>query len=151
MRFGSIEEIMEYAIEKEKEAAKFYEEAAKQEQYSGAKETFEAFAAEEHKHEAMLRNFTLESLKDYKFEKIPDLKRVDYIVDLEYSPGMPYADVLRLAAKREEKAHKFYSDFAGQTQHEEHKRLFDMLAQEEAKHKLRLETMLDDYLREMGD
>ncbi|MCP4669616.1 MAG: rubrerythrin, partial [Deltaproteobacteria bacterium] len=54
-------------------------------------------------------------------------------------------------AKREEKAFKFYTDFSEGTETEAHKKLFQVLAQEEAKHKLKLETLLDDYMAEMGD
>ncbi len=151
MQFESFEEIMNYAIEKEKEAAAFYEEASKQEKYSGAKEAFASFAKEERKHQDMLENFSKENIEHYKMEKIPDLKRSDYLVDIEYEPGMPYDEILRLAMKREEKALKFYTDFSEKTGKEEHKKLFQMLAQEESKHKLKLETLLDDYLAEMGD
>jgi rubrerythrin len=151
MVFETFEEIMEYAISKEKEAAKFYEEASKQEQYSGAKETFLGFSKEERKHQDMLENFSKENVEHYKIQKIPDLKRSDYLVDLNYEPGMPYADILRLAMKREEKALKFYTDFGERTQKEAHQKLFQVLSQEEAKHKLKLETMLDDYLAKMGD
>jgi rubrerythrin len=151
MNFETFEEIMDYAIKKEEEAAAFYEDASKQEKYSGAKETFEGFAREEKKHKSMLENFTEKNIDRYKIEKIPDLKRTDYLVDIEYEPGMPYTDILRLATKREEKAFKFYTDFSEKTGTEEHKKLFQILAQEEAKHKLKLETLLDDYLAEMGD
>ena len=151
MNFESFEEIMSYAIEKEKEAAAFYEEASKHEKYSGAKETFGAFAKEEKKHQAMLENFTKENVDHYRIEKIPDLKRTDYLVDMEYEPGMSYTDILRLATKREEKAFKFYTAFSEGASTEAHKKLFQILAQEEAKHKLKLETLLDDYLAEMGD
>lgn len=151
MPFETFEEIMEYAINKEKEAAEFYENASKQEAFSGAKELFESFAVEERGHQRMLKNFSTENVDHYKIKKIPDLKRSDYTVDLEYKPGMPYADILRLATKREEKALKFYTDFGEKTDKEEHKKLFNVLAQEEAKHKLRLETLLDDYLAKMGD
>ena len=72
-------------------------------------------------------------------------------MDLKYEPGMTYADILRLAMKREEKAHNFYMDFGKQASKEEHRKLFEFLAQEEAKHKLKLETMLDDYLAPLGD
>jgi hypothetical protein len=34
---------------------------------------------------------------------------------------------------------------------EPHKKLFSLLSQEEAKHKLRLETLYDDYMAKMGD
>ena len=151
MEFQNIQDILDFAISKEKEAAAFYEEASKVETYSGAKETFESFATEERKHQDMLENFSKENIEHYKIEKIPDLKRSDYLVDIEFQPGMPYSDILRLAAKREEKALKFYSDFGEQAHKAEHKKLFQILAQEESKHKLKLETLLDDYMAEMGD
>ena len=151
MEFDTFESIIKYAIEKEIEAADFYEDLSKQEKFSGNKATFESFAAEERKHRDMLENFSSESVEQYKVEKIPDLKRSDYIVDLEYEPGMSYADILKLAMKREEKALKFYTDFGTHTSHGDHKKIFNILANEEAKHKLKLETMLDDYMAEMGD
>ena len=151
MQFESFNAIMSYAIEKEKEAAAFYEEASRQEKFSGAKETFQSFAKEERKHQNMLENFSKENVEYYKIEKIPDLKRSDYLVDMEYEPGMSYSDILRLAMKREEKALKFYTDYGERAGKQEHKKLFQILAQEESKHKLKLETMLDDYLAEMGD
>ena len=151
MKFESFEEIMEYAVAKEIEAAEFYEDLSRKEKYSGAKTTFEEFAKEERKHQAMLENFTRENIEHYRIEKIPDLKRSDYLVEISYEEGMPYADILRLAMKREEKSLKFYNDFSEKAEVEEHKKLFQILAQEEAKHKLKLETMLDDYMAEMGD
>ena len=151
MRFETFEEIMSYAIQKEKEAASFYEGLSKQGKSIGAQETFLDFAKEEHRHKEMLENFTRESAVEYRLEKIPDLKRSDYIVDIEYEPGMPYVDMLRLAMKREEKSLKFYTDLSVKISKEEHKKLFQVLGQEEAKHKLKLETLLDDYLAEIGD
>jgi len=151
MRFDSFNSIMKYAIEKEEEAASFYEEVSGKEKFAGARDTFRSFAAEERKHKALLEGFTRDNVEHYKVEKIPDLKRSDYLVDLQYTPGMSYPDILRLAMKREEKAFKFYSDFASGASNPGHKKLFDVLAQEEAKHKLKLETFLDDYLAKMGD
>ena len=151
MYFKSFEDIMEYAINKEKEAEKFYSEAAEKETYSGAKELFRGFALEERGHQKMLQNFSAENVEHFKVKKIPDLKISDYTVELEYVPDMPYDDILRLAAKREEKALKFYTDFADRSEQENHKKLFQVLAQEESKHKLKLETLLDDYLAKMGD
>ena len=151
MNFETFEEIMEYAINKEKDAEKFYTEAAEKETYSGAKELFLGFALEERGHQKMLENFSKDNFEHYKEKKIPDLKMSDYTVELEFKPGMSYDDVLRLAAKREEKAYKLYSDFAERTDQESHKKAFKALAQEESKHKLKLETLLDDYLAKMGD
>jgi rubrerythrin len=57
MSFESIEEIIDFAVEREKEAVAFYEDAIKQESYVGARKTFEAFATEERKHVALLEGF----------------------------------------------------------------------------------------------
>lgn len=142
---------MEYAVDKEREAAAFYDELSRQGEFSNVKEIFKGFAKEEKRHQRLLEDFTEKNLEIYKIKDIPDLKRSDYLVDISYEPGMPYSDILILAAKREEKALKFYSDFSEKTDKEEHRALFKILAQEEAKHKLRLETMLDDHMAEMGD
>ena len=84
MNFKTFEEIMEYAINKEKEAEKFYTEASEKETYSGAKELFRGFALEERGHQKMLENFSMENLEYFKEKKIPDLKISDYTVDMEY-------------------------------------------------------------------
>jgi rubrerythrin len=153
MNFESIEAVLQYAIEKEEEAVAFYEEVAQQESFAGAKKTFEEFAAEERKHAALLRDFesNKEKIEGYKLKWIPDMKRSDYMVDMEYEKGMHYADILRLAMKREEKALALYNELQAKTDQEEYIQLFKILAQEEAKHKQFLEGMYDDYMAEMGD
>jgi rubrerythrin len=151
MEFESFEKIIEFAIEKEQEAVRFYEELSSQEAYAAGKERFVEFAAEERKHEEMLRNFTKENLAHAEAAPVPNLKRSDYTVDFSYSPGLPYSDVLMLAAKREEKALALYSDLAGKAESEEYRNMFEFLAREEAKHKLALETILDDHMAKIGD
>ena len=153
MSFQSFEEIIHFAIEKEKEAVAFYENASRQEPYSGGRKIFEEFADEEKKHKAMLEGFLKgeKNLADYQFNWIPDMKRSNYMVDLTYEPGMPYAEALRLAMKREEHALKLYNDLQEKADDPDVVNLFKMLSQEEAKHKLALETLYDDYMAEMGD
>ena len=99
MNFESIEDILQFAIEKEEEAAAFYTDVSAQEPFSGAKETFLEFAREEQKHAALLRDFegSQEKIKEYKLQWIPDIKRSDYMVEMIYEKGMHYADILRLA------------------------------------------------------
>jgi rubrerythrin len=153
MTFGSIGEILAYAIEKEKEAAEFYEEVSEKERFAGAKEMFKEFAAEERKHQALLENYegNKEKLAEYKLEWIPDIKRSDYMVDIVYEPGMHYSEILRLAMKREEMALKLYNELQGQTENQDFIKLFQILAQEEAKHKKFLETLYDDFMAQQGD
>ncbi len=156
MHFENLEDIIDFAIEKEREAAEFYQKISNDEEdFSGSKKMFEEFAAEEQKHEKILQEFKTEgitkSLEEYKLKWITDIKRSDYLVDLYYEQGMPYNEILLLAMKREEKALKLYNEFLEQADTDEGKKLFKVLCQEEAKHKLALETIYDDYMAIMGD
>ena len=153
MSFTSFEEIVRFAMDKEKEAVDFYTGLANNTVFSGAKETLEGFAGEEQNHYDMLENLgkAENKLADYKFEWIPDIKRSNYLVDMDDPKDMDYADLLRLAMKREEKALKLYNELLEKADKEELKNVFKMLCQEEAKHKLALETLYDDYMAEQGD
>ena len=155
MKFENLEAIVDFAIEKEQEAADFYSNLSQQESFAGSSKMFEEFAVEERKHQKLLEEFKTKGvtkrMQDYQLKWITDIKRSDYVVDLEFQPGMPYNEILMLAMKREEKALKLYNDFQVQADTEDGKALFKILCQEEAKHKLALETMYDDYMAQMGD
>ncbi len=151
MKFESLKAVIDYAIEKEKEAEAFYLELSKEESMSGAKKLFADFAKEEKKHQQMLQGLSAGALVGYKMEWITDLKRSDFVVDLEYSKGMGYKEILMVAMKREEKALALYNHLQEHTDAGDQKKLFKILCQEEAKHKLTLETMYDDYMAKMGD
>ena len=155
MQFKDIKEIIRFAIDKEKEAAAFYETLSEEESLSGAKQMLKEFSQEERKHQTLLEKLSkegvVEGVDDYKFKWIVDIKRSDFTVDMEYRPGMAYNELLMLAMKREEKALALYNKLQDEADTEDSKNLFKMLCQEEAKHKLTLETMYDDYMAEMGD
>ena len=151
MEFESFQDIVDFAIEKEKEAKAFYEEVSEMESLSGYRELFKEFAQEEAKHVTLLQSVGEKGIEKYKFKWIPDLKRSNFLVDIEYEKGMGYKDMLHLAIKREEKALALYNDLQDKADQEELKNIFKVLCQEEAKHKLKLETMYDDYMAEMGD
>ncbi len=155
MKFEGLEEILDFAIKREVEAAEFYGTLAKEETFSGAREMFEEFCVEEEKHKKLLEDFKekgiTKSLEEYKLKWITDIKRSDYVVEREYQMGMAYNEILMLAMKREEKALKLYNEFLDKADTEESQKLFKILCQEEAKHKLALETLYDDYMAKMGD
>jgi rubrerythrin len=153
MNFNNLKEIIEFAIEREKEAVSFYEDASSRQEYSDARKMFKDFANEERKHRALLEGFLKgeRTIADYRFKWIPDMKRSNYLVDIPYEKGMPYADILRLAMKREEKSLALYNKLALEIDDKEMQQIFKVLCQEEAKHKLALETLYDDYMAEMGD
>ena len=139
-------EIVKFAIDKEIKSYNFYTNASQVAKYSGAKDLFSDLAQQEVGHRKMLEKLDLKKIAQAKIEKVPDLKISDYIVDAEFKPDMPYADILRIAIKMEERALKLYNNMNQSNQDENLKKLFSLLANEEAKHKLRLEKIYDDEI-----
>ena len=139
-------EIINFAIDKEIKSFNFYTSASQVAKYSGAKELFSELAQQEVGHRKMLERLDMEKIAQTKIEKVPDLKISDYMVDTEFRPDMPYADILRKAIKMEERALKLYTNMNQSNQDEKLNKLFSFLANEEAKHKLRLEKIYDDEI-----
>jgi rubrerythrin len=79
-----------------------------------------------------------------KIEKVPNLKISDYLVDAELRPDISYADILRIAMKREERSVKLYTDLTEKNIDKNLNNLFAFLIQEESKHKYALEKIYDD-------
>jgi len=155
MEFKSLDDILDFAITKEVEAEQFYLSLCEEETLSGNRRTFEDFAKEERKHVKLLESLkaggAVEGVEDYEFKWIKDIKRSDLVLDIDYKKGMHYRDILMLAIKREEKALLLYNELQDKADTEDSKNVFKILCQEEAKHKLALESMYDDYMAEMGD
>jgi rubrerythrin len=155
MDFKNLTAIIDFAISQEKEAADFYRSVGEKEVQEGKKHLFLQFADEEDKHRRLLENLKnsdTETATDvYPLIWITDIKRSNFVADLVYAPGMPYRDILMLAAKREEKALALYNLLLSKAEDEAARKVFKILCQEEAKHKLGLESTLDAYMAEMGD
>ncbi len=153
MNFASVDEILTFAIDREKEAVSFYTDLSKKESTQSMKQTFTELAQEEAKHVKLLTGFSKNkaAIDSYEVKVIADLKISDYLTDIEYKEGMIMEDVLNLAMKREEMAVKLYNDMAEKTQDQEAVKLFRLLVQEESEHKLKFEQMYDDCLQDQGN
>jgi rubrerythrin len=139
-------EIIQFAIDKEIEAFNFYTGASQNAKYSGGKELFLSLAKEEEGHRKLLENLNMEKVSQKRIEKVPDLHISDYMVEVEVTPNLSYAEMLRIAMKREEHSVKLYEDLKGSNPDEGLKKLFTFLIQEEGKHKLKLEKIYDDEI-----
>jgi rubrerythrin len=145
MGLNQYEEIIKFAIEKEIGAFNFCTKASQVAEYSGARELFVDFSKEEEKHRKLLEEITVDKIAELKVEKtVPDLKISNYMVDVEFRPDLSYADILRMAMKMEERSLKLYTDLKETTLGQEIHKLFDFLAQQEAKHKYSLELKYDE-------
>ena len=139
-------EIIKFAIDKEIKSYNFYTKASNVAKYSGAKDLFSDLAKEEVGHRKMLEKLDMKKIAKAKIEKVPDLKISTYLTDTVFKPDMPYANILRMAIKMEERALKLYNNLNKSNKDEKLNKLFTLLANEEAKHKLRLEKIYDDEI-----
>ena len=146
MEFNSVNEILDYAIVREQNAADFYTDLAGRMDREHMKEIFLGFASEEQGHKAKLMAVK-EGKQLLASEKmILDLKIGDNLVDVELSSNPSYQDALILAMKSEKNAFRLYNNLANATDDANLKTLFVGLANEEAKHKLRFEIEYDDAI-----
>ncbi len=142
----SVDDILDYAIEREIESYNFYLLLAEKNNSESIKKLFISFAAEEKGHRKKLEAAKSGKMLSLSSKKITNLKMTDYLVDVEPAKNMSYQDALVLAAKKEEAAFLLYTDLAKSVEDDEMKTFFEILAQEEAKHKLRFEIEYDNSL-----
>lgn len=145
----SADQILEFAIEREQEAADFYHNLAARSNSDVMRDVFEQFAREEERHRDKLTAVKVGSRGLGSSAGIQDLSLADYLVEKKPDPDMSYQDALVLAMHKEKAAFKLYSELAGLAEDVALRDLFLSLAQEEAKHKLRFELEYDEnVLRE---
>ena len=141
-KFSSIDEVLDFAINRENEAQAFYLRIADMVKKPELVKILKVFAGEEVEH-----RMRLEALKAGKLtiekEEIGNLNIADYASDVEPHPYMNHAELLVVAMKKEKLSYKLYTDLAASDQRKEFRDIFLKLAQEEAGHKLRFEVEYD--------
>jgi rubrerythrin len=146
MTFNSVNEILDFAIRKEEEAAEMYTDLAGKVDRVHMRKLFEEFAREEVGHREKLRQIKKGKLLLPAEEKVMDMKIAEYLEDVEPSAVGDYVQALTLAMKEEKAAFRMYTDLAEAATDENVRAMLLGLAQEEAKHKLRFEIEYDEYV-----
>jgi rubrerythrin len=144
--FKHVDEILIFAIEQEQKAVDFYTDLAKETGNEEMKKVFIEFAGEEIKHKQRLTRIREEGVFTMPKQHIADLKIGDYIVEVKASGKMSYEEALVVAMKREKSAFKLYSALAERAPNDELRDIFESLAMEEARHKLRFELEYDEFV-----
>jgi rubrerythrin len=141
---NTVDEILNYAIEQEQQAADFYANFAVRAEKSGMKKMLLEFAEEEKRHKERLLAVKTGERKLTPEKEVLDLKVSDYLVEVDASDNISFQDALIVAMKRERAAFQLYKDMAEKVSDTEVKRVFLGLAKEESKHKLFFETEYEE-------
>ncbi len=147
--FSTIEELLDYAISRERAAHDFYMKLADTlTEKPWIADACRTFAKEELGHEERLKRMKENELDKFASikDKVENLKVAEVMEDVKIGPDMDYAQVLTVAMKREKASYKLYSDLAAAADDNDLKRTFQALANEEAKHKLRFEVEYDEVV-----
>ncbi|MBN1608402.1 MAG: ferritin family protein [Polyangiaceae bacterium] len=141
-----VDDILDFAIDREQEAHEFYTRLAGQATRPGMRQTFADFAQEELNHKHKLKAIKAGGKLLRSRERVQDLGIAHHTVDVEPGRELGYQEALILAMKREQASQRLYTDLAAATEDAELREAFLALAQEEAKHKLRFETEYDEVV-----
>jgi len=150
--FKSIDDILDFAIKREEESYQFYTEWLNKVKKE-IKPVFQNLAKEELGHKEKLLEVKKGKLREFlesSKERVLDLKMSDYLIDVTPKPELTFQEALIIAMKREKVSYKLYENFANRVEDENIKKLFFALAQEEARHKLKIEILYDDYIGPEG-
>jgi desulfoferrodoxin-like iron-binding protein len=147
--FQSVEEVLEFAMNKEEAAFAFYRDLARKVKTKGVDKLLLELADQEKEHKSFFLSLLKKKSSIKKFlkpQKIQDLKISDYVIEVSPSEDITVQEALIIAIKREKASFDFYTNLANSTTDAKLKKLFNAMAQEEAGHKLKLETIYDEVI-----
>jgi rubrerythrin len=141
-RFASLKDILDYAVAREKEAHDYYQILIALAKKPDVRRAFEVFASDELRHAEKLQAVRS---GDFMFEpeQVGSLGIADKAHSVRIHQDMNYTDALVVAMRKEKAAFRLYTKLATLSGEAKVKRMFSLLAQEEAGHKLGLELEYD--------
>ena len=140
------DEVIDFAINGEKDAVEFYHELQQKTKFEARKAMLKEFENMEKCHIVILENVRERGLENITVKEVTNLNISEYIVDVKPYENMTYQDILIIAMKKEEQAQKLYLKMASTLPGTELETLFLKLASEEAGHKLQFETLYDEHV-----
>jgi rubrerythrin len=146
MKFGSLKAVLDFAIQREEEAARNYGQLCRIATGQGAIRLLADLQNEEKNHKKILQGLSKVGTRARAVKDVRDLMISDYLIEEPLTPEMNFQDLLIFAAKKEKKACDLYTDLARKSQTGEQKALFEFLAKQEKAHKLRLELEYEKHV-----
>jgi rubrerythrin len=148
MGFANIDEILDYAISKEEEAAALYRELADRVDRPGMREAFLEFAKEEEGHKRHLESIKAAELPALTIRQVQGLGIAEHLAAPDASANLTYAEALAFVFFNDTATTEIYTGLAETTDDPNLSAVFTALAGEEAKHKRRFELEYDEVVLE---
>ena len=146
MTISEFNQILDFAIDREKEAVTFYRDLRESAHFPGQQEFLKELENMELGHIIVIENLRLKHPSEMDIKKVPNLKISEYLVSDVDKLDLSYPNILIKAMKREEASVKLYHEMSLRFPDSELCTLFQKLASEEATHKLRFEKLYDEWI-----
>ena len=147
---SSVEVVIKRAIVLEEEAAAMYSAAAAAVKALPVRERLLEMAEQERGHKAKLEDVLAGNvrwaIRRSQAEPIQDLRLSDHLEAKELDANADYQDVLLMAARREKTAYDFYKAMAELVDDKLVRDVFEMLANEELRHKNLVEKTYEEIV-----
>ena len=143
----TVEEALKYAIQEEIKAYNLYTNTSKRVKIDSTRLMLTELAKEEDSHRKLLEKVIIDGDYEMLGKKIPEKGRgiSDFIVASNLSENATPQEVLIFAMKEEDKAFKLYSYLKNIHKETNAEKLFEKLAEEEKRHKIRFEEEYEKY------
>jgi rubrerythrin len=146
MKKDDFNAIIDFAVDREKEAVEFYKDLQKRTKFTGMIEMLKELETMEKGHITALGKIREKGLDKVDVQKVQNLHISDYMVDIEPTPKMDYQNILIVAMKREQKSKELYEDLAKRFAGTEIEKLLYKIAADETEHKLKFEKIYDEHV-----
>ena len=146
----TLERVLKLALNMEEQSIKIYTSAQNKASNPSSEVLLKELVKEEEKHKSKILTAIRDPEKVKEIgslgTKIYDLKIVDYLKDVDLAPDADYQQILIYAGKREKETHDLYMGLAKKYRNKQIGKMFAQLAEEELKHKYKLEKEYDDVV-----
>ncbi|MFP4178894.1 MAG: ferritin family protein [Spirochaetaceae bacterium] len=140
-------EIIDYAIKREQEAVQFYRELIHFAKLASQREMIREIMRMEESHEKLLKKMKKKSPGELRERTADWFEPASYLVEAPPTGEMSLQDILIIAMKREERSYALYRELQEQTDSEELRQTFEVLAGEETQHKKFFQELYDTQVQ----
>lgn len=140
----SIRNVLEFAVEREKAAYRFYVDLSKRIEDPGVRDALDFLAREETRHREFLERYLRGDVSEgtLRLTQVVDYKIIEHTSEEPDAKGsLSPEKAFLVAAKREKASHELYRDLGRMHPEGPVRSLFETMSQEELRHKEKVEYL----------
>jgi rubrerythrin len=146
MTIQEFNEILDFAIDREKEAVQFYHDLQNEAHFADQKAFLSELECMEQGHIVIIESLRQKFPAEMQIKQVPNLLISEYLISEVDHLNLTYQNILIKAMKREEMSLKLYTEMSRKFPDSELSKLFAKLAGEEAGHKYKFEKLYDEWI-----